>query len=780
MITPIYYPRVSTSLRRVIQLATGTAILLAGLLVAPASAVAAGAGSITGQLTDAGAPVPGASVSAVLSVYPVAIATTVTAADGTFRLDNVPAGLYKVRFTLLGGLAQFYPGQTDFAAATVITLTDQQVVTIADSVIAHGSVAGRITTALGAPATHALVGITHTDSSLDISHVSTDENGDYLFPYVAGGAYRLFVSVAERGAPQQWVHQHKRFADADNVAVAVGQRSTVDEALLPLGTISGRLTNAAGPVANAVVFGYSQASSADDVAISTGTDGTFRLWAYPGAYKVKFQAPAGVGLDQWASGKESEAAADIITVTADNDTVLNERQLPTGTVAGRLTDADGQPVAFAAAVVVDPATDRDFDATTDADGRWFLTAWTGTYQVRFETETQVQWAHGALSPDAATRITVAEGQTTTVDEALVRTGSLTVSAVDAQTGAALQSFCASAHRPYMFLLDTCTDSGTVTFPSVGPGTYTVEVTDGVHLNGSVAGVRVTSGGSASATVTMVQGATIDVSIVDGTTGAPVDACVNARQTTRAPSPGEGVGDCSYDGSGHVTISRIKSEPYALFASPFDGVHGAQWVGPRGGVGMQNLARVVDPAPGGTVKVTVRLDLAGSIAGTVTDRATGAPIAGADISAWGAANTTDSTGHYVLDGLGPYQWNLFTSQPSYAGQYSTPVRVRAGQQSTYSVALSAGTTISGQITSTSGRLPEAGTVSVVSARTFDELARVEVGTDGRYTAHVLAPIEVLVLAEAEFHGCFTDAWRPGTLFVRAPTTVDFSVAELCPL
>src|SRR6185503_18953422 len=93
------------------------AALAAFLMVLPATpAVAAEPGSVAGSLGEAGSPVPGATVSLLLSAYPVSVATTVTGTDGGFRFDGVAAGSYKLKFSLLGGLEQFYPGKTDFAS----------------------------------------------------------------------------------------------------------------------------------------------------------------------------------------------------------------------------------------------------------------------------------------------------------------------------------------------------------------------------------------------------------------------------------------------------------------------------------------------------------------------------------------------------------------------------------------------------------------------------------------------------------------------------------------
>lgn len=95
-------------------------------------------------------------------------------------------------------------------------------------------------------------------------------------------------------------------------------------------------------------------------------------------------------------------------------------QLPVGLVRGRLTDAAGRPAAGAAVVVYDNARGRHFEATTAADGTWFATVWPGTYAVRYETSTQVQWATGKRSPDAADPVVVVTNGTTVVDDALLR------------------------------------------------------------------------------------------------------------------------------------------------------------------------------------------------------------------------------------------------------------------------------------------------------------------------------------------------------------------------
>ena len=83
---------------------------------------------------------------------------------------------------------------------------------------------------------------------------------------------------------------------------------------------------------------------------------------------------------------------------------------------------------------------------------------------------------------------------------------------------------------------------------------------------------------------MIRGETITVTVTDARTGAPVPGvCVTGRPADRAFTPGEGIGGCGGDRN-QMTIDRVQPDRYVLFASAFDGVHGAQWVGPTGGVG----------------------------------------------------------------------------------------------------------------------------------------------------------------------------------------------------
>ncbi len=527
------------------------------------------------------------------------------------------------------------------------------------------------------------------------------------------------------------------------------------------GTITGSFTGPAGPVANVRVVAHSLTSPAQSVVTRTAPNGRFSLRPMPGRYRVSFQPPPTL-LDQWATGKETEWAADVITVVADSEVVLEEKALPTGRVEGRLVDAAGQPVAGGGVAIENPSLDRLFQATTNADGRWFATVLPGTYTVHFDTLAQVQWAHGKASPGTADPIVVTADHTTIVDEKLALTGSLSVQAVDARSGLPLTSFCVDAHTEFKFAF-SCTSDGVAEFAELGGGDYTVKVSDGDHLDASTPGVRVTGGSASAFTARLRHGATIAVTVTDAATGEPVGGiCLHGQPADRPAEYGGFVGGCA-DFSGRFTLTRVVPDRYVFFAAVFDGQHGSQWVGPQGGVGAQTQAAVVTAAEGDTTALAVRLDAAGTIEGVITDEATGRPVANAEISAGGMGGTSGPDGRYELPGLGPYPWVvLFGGQWSGGGANrfaASPIPVRANQSTRHDVTLRKATVLSGRITGPAGQPPGYAEISVINAKSFDIMSRPAIGPDGAYSANLIGPQEVKLHIIASAGSRFVVMWYP---------------------
>jgi hypothetical protein len=474
-----------------------TRVLAAALVLVLAPATAAHAddppttGSVAGTLADGATPVPDTTVELVIPPYGVAIKQTRTDAAGAFRLTDVVPREYALRFRLAGGLIQFHPAVADLGAARLFGVVAGAETVIRESVMPHGTLGGRVTTHTGAAAAGARVELNRATPSGPLATVLADADGNYLFRYPPSGQHVISVAAAERGATRQWAHQHRVYTEADPFTIAPGQHTTVDEQLFPTGAITGRFTRDGVPVANVVVYAYSQASTAESVTNWTDADGVFRLKPYPGTYKLKFVVPAGTGLDQWLGGTESEAATQPVRVTAGETVTLDERQLPTGMLRGRLTDRAGQPPVASGVVIEDAARGRQFQATTAADGTWFKMVWPGTYTVMYQSGGQVQWATGERSPQTADPVRVVAGGTTQLEEVLLPTGSLAVRATDRASGAAITTFCATAYSRYVYLR-VCTEDGVAEL-ALSAGRYEVTVADGVHPDAVYPDTRVGTG-----------------------------------------------------------------------------------------------------------------------------------------------------------------------------------------------------------------------------------------------------------------------------------------------
>jgi hypothetical protein len=413
----------------------------------------------------------------------------------------------------------------------------------------------------------------------------------------------------------------------------------------------------------------------------------------------------------------------------------------TGRIVGHVTKSTGEPVGSGFVIAYD-ATTQQFRAfgNIDAQGAYTLSGLpAGSYKVQFSGLVS-QWAHRKTSFADADAFAVTAGQDTVVDEVGFPTGSVTVTATDQVTGAPVSQFCADISGSGV-LRHGCTETGSVTLTDIRPGdNYFLTVTgvDDRYFSSETSNVRVVADQTTTVPVVLEPSALINTTIEDAATHAPVPgACVFA--VTGIGGFGNSAFDCS-GADGHVLITNMHTAPYQLYVFARDGAHGDQWVGPSGGTGSRYLATTIHAQGGQTTSMApIRLDPAGSISGTVVDKATGAPVEGVCAFSHAGGTTggpdqapycTGPDGRYTISGLGPYLWpvQFIDTIGSHTWQWSgdrptqltaKPVRVRAGQTTTENAHLGVGATISGRVTNTAGRLP--GTVFVYNAITGDMVA-----------------------------------------------------------
>jgi hypothetical protein len=578
----------------------------------------------------------------------------------------------------------------------------------------------------------------------------------YLSMTVASGSFSLV----------QWSPRKKLISEAEPYPVAEGQVTTVDERFLPHGTISGRLTKGGSPVISTLVMAENPVDGSPVGNGYTDANGDYRLNVWTGDYVVQF------GSEDWAHNADTREQGQVFTVTDGANLVVNEDILLEGNVQGRLLDAAGVPVTNAQVEVANHALSRYYYAYTDDNGDWSISSIRpGTYVVRYNIATQVQWTHNKTTSASADPITVTSSQTTVVgDERFLPTGSLTITATDATTRRPVRAFCAEVTSTF-HSGNVCAENGTAEVPKIGQGTYRVTIKADGYVEEVVTGVRVAGGKRTRTNVQISAGATIIATMVDAKTGAKIDgACAIAVPADRPMgyTPGDGINDCS-GADGVATLTNVRPDAYNLFVSAYDGVHGAQWVGPSGGTGAQEAARDITSRAGDTVRVTVKLDGQGSITGVVTDRATGREVTGVVVSTGQTFGESDyQTGRYTITNLGPYDWPLHFVRDGYAAEWfgggadraaATRVRVRVGAATQADFKMRTGVLVTGTLTSPTGQLPQFGAVSVYDAETFDFLGSVLVDASGRFSVRVLGGQRVKLQVGAMFNGSYVSNFWP---------------------
>ena len=743
-------------------------LLAAAALTAPAEA--AGTGSVEGTFaTSDGRPIAGASVSAWSGAEDRVADPTTTDDTGHYRLAGVPAGEIKLRFDD-HGLEQWSPGQRDYDSAAAYTVADGGTLTVDERQLQTGTIAGHFTDASGQPA---FAGVTAQGLDYSGSHdAATDETGAYRID-VLPGAYRVTFRWE---SARQFAYRAADESAAATITVTAGETTTVDDQKLPTGTVGGRLTAADGsPLPEASVLLHRGGEVAG--AAMTDADGAYSFGeALAGdGYTVSFSV--GGGAEQWVPQTLDQAAAQQFTVVAGEHTTVDDTQLVTATVHGRLVDGDGNPAAgyHVSVTLADENNWVNYNGDTDHNGEWSISGvFPGDYRVSFQTPDwgRTQWAYGSGTESGATLITVAPGASVTVDDTWLPAATLVVQAVDATTGAPVSDFCVWVFTPGDGR--GCTTSGQVTVADLPAGSFRMSVTpdqSGYYLPSGDELVTLTVGQTSTVSVPLTLGGKIAFTATDRTTRVPVSNTCAAFQVLGQGGLPDGYEACT--GTAGTAISVTKAAgTYELFAIA-PGGYGHQWVGKSGGTGDQRAAARIAVKPGTTVRApAVLLDQAGTITGVVTDAA-GTPLGGnVAFSAWGDAGPAwtaeiDANGRYTLGKLGPYAWPLLFDAPGYPRQWSghegnrfkaDTVAVVAGGTTTYDFTPAKGATLNGTVSvpvpTTNWRL------NVVNAVTGDQMGvfdGYEAGPGGSYSLALIGDQTVKIGWSYYWNGTTSRGW-----------------------
>ncbi|MEV0728472.1 carboxypeptidase-like regulatory domain-containing protein [Polymorphospora sp. NPDC050346] len=765
-------------LLRSVAIASIVALTATVALASPATANPT-FGSITGTLTTStGTPATGVRVT-LLDTNHFHRGEVGLNSQGQFTFPLVRAGVYKVSFTNSANQVQWAHQQRSFETATEITVVAGAATVVNDSLLAPGTITGRVTDSNGVPQAGIWVSARGPDGSVG---TSADIDGRYTLSLLPG---EYQVELLLGSGFSQWIPQQEQSHTAQVFTVEPGGTVVADDVVAPTGSMTGRVVDASGqPAANVDVSARS-ITSGGGATTWTDDNGDFQIpRLFPGNYKVRFQLPSGA--TQWGHGQPAEDYADTFSVAVGTQTTVNETLLATGAIAGRFVDQSGAGIGHAEVTAYDSYNNSAYVMTDETGAYRFDDLIVGDYKVSFVDPTtgRRQYAYGVGNFEDAATIVVQADATATVDDTLIDGGALRVTATDSGTGAPLTAFCAHLEGPsYGY---ECTTNSEILFDGIGIGRYIVSVNpapSSLYLDGK-AQATVTANATTDVAVPVPLGGAITATVSNRATGAPVaGVCVAtvAAGTARLP---DGEPHCS-DGAGQIDIRLLEPGDYHIFVRPRESTGlGAQWLGANGGTGAASSAKRITVTAGATTAApAVLLDPAGAITGVVRS-ADNTPRAGVGVAlssihpgVGGNYPVTDQNGRYTVRGLGPYAWPLFFMDHQHARQWSggtanrmvaQKIQVTSGATATYDIRLKTGTVITGSIRDRAGQPVPDAYLMAHSALTQDIIG-IKWENGDTYEMRVLAPELVKVWALAYVDDQEVEFWYDnGTDFASART------------
>ncbi len=651
---------------------------------------------------------------------------------------------------------------------------------VRSAAVDRGTVQGTYTTDSGEPIAGAYVSVYSADYDW-LRDGSTDADGRFTLRNVRAGGVKIQF---QNNGIQQWAHDAADFDSATEFTLDADQTLTVDESQQPTGTIAGTLKTVTGEPA--AWYAANLVSAADPSIVSSAfadETGRFSAAVLPGAYKVSFHLDSTV---QWALQKADAKSADTFTVAAGQTVEVNDTLLPTGTLGGRLTTADGEPLADMRVTLHRPydPTGEDGDGSvadvyTGGTGHYeFIGVLPGAYRISFApTETGPrQWLRGTIDPARATVYRVVAGERTTADDAQLRTGTVQGKLID-PAGAPLEGYGVQVSQysedGWESYTATTGPDGSWRVDEVLPSTYVVrfENPDGTRrqwaygkgTSEDAKSFVVAAGATVTVNDTWLPGATLVVTATDAVTGAPVSDFCGWLWSVNA-------GDCT-SGS-ELTLTGLPGGELPLSITTGDK---SFYLG-------VDDDRPVTLTPGETTTVSVPLAQGGKVAMTVTDAATGGAVAdtcfvlvtpGQGGLGDGYGDCTNAAGKSSTGAKAPGTYQLFAvGRNGYGHQWvgktggtgdqrqAAKITVRAGKVTKApAVLLDKAATVTGTVTGEDGEpIPYANVAYSAWGYGVGPSHDTDAGEDGRYTLNRLGPYSWPLVFTTGIHA---RQWSGGT-------------------
>jgi hypothetical protein len=467
-------------------------------------------GTVSGKVVDeAGEPVSGVTAC----VYPILGNTNggycithqaTTGADGTYTVQAVPAGEFKVRFygNASNYLPQFYPDQPTRSSGAAIVVTAPDAVTGIDATMhAGGSISGVVVEDAHFSLTGGQVCAFRVGGN---AHFCTQvkSNASYSINSLASGEY--LVEFGGTNTSVDWPYIPTFFeetsdrADATPVHVTAGHETQgIGGIVHKGGTISGTITDAGSgdPAEGIYVCAYSGGEVVGHCD-TTHASGEYTIVGLPaGEYAVR-ATPAGGGpeqdfligdrhyLPEYFEAAATEATATLVTSGPGTEATGKDIAMREGGgISGTITGPLGEPLPSVEACVVESAEELgEHCASSGAGGEYEIAGlYPGQYVVSFwggprQHELSNQYYDDAQNFAQAESVPVSGTAVTPgIDAQLHPGGTIAGTVTDAYDGTPIEDVWVCAMR-IAGTIGNCAETdaeGNYSMP-VSAGSYTVE------------------------------------------------------------------------------------------------------------------------------------------------------------------------------------------------------------------------------------------------------------------------------------------------------------------
>jgi hypothetical protein len=688
-------------------------------------------GSITGKITDAlsGAPIEGIQACAQTSASGRVCATNDSNSAGEYKVEGLASGSYAVEFQTWGEnyLSAYYAGARFESEATRVAVVAGTTVAGIDVALQPG---GEITGTVLAQGSDAPIegaqvcARGNQPRSVNFYEcVPSGAGGHYTLTKLHGGSYDVQFSAA--GYVTQYYDEANHEGDAESVTVSEGTSTPeINAAMQQSASIAGRVTSASGggPLADIQVCASQEVGEGGPCA-STNANGEYTITGLATAeYTVGFSGagyPAQYYPGTFSSGEATRVGVSAGHTTASVDTVLHEGGSISGSVTSATTGAPLEGMSVCARRRIILACTH-----SDATGQYTISGLApGLYTVGFEASA------GYLQTNAVHRVTVAsEIAVTGVSAEMQPGGRITGQVREATNDVPLEGVqvCSYQSNENRTRSGPCVKSevnGDYAIEDLASGEWEVEFIprDGklarqffsdASTFESATPISVTAGQtSEDVNATLTAGGQISGTVTDNA-GAPLEDARVCADPTEEPS--ENI--CAKTGTdGTYAISALSAGPYKVefnakgYSTQYYG--NAYW---------SVLATTVNVTAGvNSEGIDAQLHGGGTITGTVSDAATGQPLAGIEVCSTTTAPEgewppffelfpycifTGATGEYTLPELRPGEHEISFTSPTHAfASWHTKKVVATAEQTNAGVnaALAPAGKISGQVTNEVG-------------------------------------------------------------------------------